>query len=154
MPTLCAMMAAKRAALGARASCTFETLSQKLVLDLRQARALDRKPSRRTALERLQADAVSVCLVAPFVEAAVADRRVALRALAQAWLAYMAAEEVLEPILPRTLPLVPWQTLRYVCEGGAHQRPDACPWDPLGHCLWREQGRWHVAVHQICCQMC
>ena len=65
------------------------------MLDLWQARALDRKPSRRTALERLQADAVSVCLVAPFVEAAVADRRVALRALAQAWLAYMAAEEVL-----------------------------------------------------------
>ena len=70
----------------------------KLVLGLRQARALDRKPSRRTALERLQADAVSVCLVAPFVEAAVADRRVALRALAQAWLAYMAAEEVLTPL--------------------------------------------------------
>ena len=111
-----------------------------LVLHRRQARALDRKPSRRTALERLQADAVSVCLVAPFVEAAVADRRVALRALAQAWLAYMAAEEVLTPFLPHAVPCTAQQTQREGCECGVHHGPDACPWDSLRHCLWHKQG--------------
>ena len=60
----------------------------------RQARALGHNPARRAALERLQADAAGVCLVAPFVEAAVADRQAALRALAQGWLAYISAEEV------------------------------------------------------------
>ncbi|KAK9838575.1 hypothetical protein WJX81_008486 [Elliptochloris bilobata] len=75
------------AALGALAA------SGKSAAAAEAARALERKPSRRTALERLQSDAVSMCLMAPLVEAAMADRRSALRALAQAWLAYMAAEE-------------------------------------------------------------
>ncbi len=59
----------------------------------RQARALERKPARKAALERLQADAVNACLVSPFVEAAAAGRRPALRALAQAWLTYIASVE-------------------------------------------------------------
>lgn len=61
-----------------------------------QAAALDKKPTRRAALEKLQAEAMTSCLVTPFVEAARADRRRSLRALSRAWIAHMAHVQVEE----------------------------------------------------------
>ncbi|CAL8466413.1 g5949 [Coccomyxa elongata] len=52
-------------------------------------KALEKKPAKRAALEKLQAEAFTACLVDPFVEAAKTDRRRSLRALSQAWLAYL-----------------------------------------------------------------
>ncbi len=59
-----------------------------------QAAALDKKPARRAALEKLQGEAFAACLVGPFVEAARSDRRRSLRALARAWITHMAHVQV------------------------------------------------------------
>lgn len=63
-----------------------------------QARALDKKPAKKAALEKLQTEAFTACLVDPFVEAAKADRRRSLRALSQAWLAYLTHVQVGTPL--------------------------------------------------------
>lgn len=59
-----------------------------------QAKALEKKPARKAALEKLQGDAFTHCLVNPFVEAARGDRRRSLRALSQAWISYLAHRQV------------------------------------------------------------
>ncbi len=59
-----------------------------------QAKALEKKAAKKAGLEKLQGDAFTTCLVSPFVEAAKADRRRSLRALSQAWLAYLAHVQV------------------------------------------------------------
>lgn len=60
-------------------------------LDLLQISALDSKPSKKAALEQSTAQAVTSCLTKPFSDAAVANNRQALTALAQAWIAYLAS---------------------------------------------------------------
>jgi hypothetical protein len=59
-----------------------------------QAKALEKKPAKKAALEKVQGEAFTTCLVNPFVEAVKADRRRSLRALSQAWLAYLAHVQV------------------------------------------------------------
>ncbi|KAL0055345.1 hypothetical protein WJX82_010851 [Trebouxia sp. C0006] len=52
---------------------------------------LDSKPSKKAALEQIVSQAVSTCLTKPLAEAAAANNRQALTALAQAWIAYLAS---------------------------------------------------------------
>ena len=56
-----------------------------------QVAGLDSKPSKKAALEQMVSQAVSTCLTKPLAEAAAANNRQALTALAQAWIAYLAS---------------------------------------------------------------
>ena len=56
-----------------------------------QIAGLDSKPSKKAALEQMVSQAVSSCLTKPLAEAAAANNRQALTALAQAWIAYLAS---------------------------------------------------------------
>lgn len=62
-----------------------------ILLDLLQISALDSKPSKKAALDQSVAQAVTSCLTKPFSNAASANDRQALTALAQAWIAYLAS---------------------------------------------------------------
>jgi hypothetical protein len=54
------------------------------------AKALEKKPAKRAAFEKLVSEGVERCLVEPFVEAAAAGHRNACTALARAWTTYLA----------------------------------------------------------------
>ena len=56
-----------------------------------QAAGLDSKPSKKAALEQIVSQAFSTCLIKPLAEAASANNRQGLTALAQAWVAYLAS---------------------------------------------------------------
>ncbi len=56
-----------------------------------QLAGLESKPSKKAALEQMVSQAVSTCLTKPLAEAAAANNRQALTALAQAWIAYLAS---------------------------------------------------------------
>ena len=54
-----------------------------------QISGLESKPSKKAALEQTIEQAVTTCLTKPFSDAASANNRQALTALAQAWIAYL-----------------------------------------------------------------
>lgn len=56
---------------------------------LLQISGLDSKPSKKAALEQTIDQAVTSCLIKPFSDAASANNRQALTALAQAWIVYL-----------------------------------------------------------------
>lgn len=58
---------------------------------LLQVSGLESKPSKKAALDQTISQAVSTCLTKPFTDAASANNRQALTALAQAWIAYLAS---------------------------------------------------------------
>lgn len=59
--------------------------------DVLQISGLDSKPSKKAALEQTITQAVTSCLTKPFTDAACANNRQALTALAQAWIVYLAS---------------------------------------------------------------
>ncbi len=62
-----------------------------LTSSMLQLAGLDSKPSKKAALEHMVSQAVSTCLTKPLAEAAAANNRQSLTALAQAWIAYLAS---------------------------------------------------------------
>ena len=59
------------------------------------AKALEKKASKKAALETLLKDAFNVCLVSPFCEAVAQGRRRSCTALTQSWVAYLSHQQVL-----------------------------------------------------------
>lgn len=57
-------------------------------------RALEKKASKKAALEALLKDSFTVCLVFPFTDAAAQGRRRACTALTQSWVAYLSHQQV------------------------------------------------------------
>ena len=58
---------------------------------LLQLAGLESKPSKKAALEQIISQSLATCLTRPLAEAAAANNRQALTALAQAWIAYLAS---------------------------------------------------------------
>jgi len=62
-----------------------------------------RKPGKVPTLQRLLADGAASCLVGPFIAAEAAGKKEAAAALAQAWLAYLAAMQARQAVDERKL---------------------------------------------------
>ena len=59
-----------------------------------QVAAVEKRPAKKAALERLLAESLKACVLLPSVEAALGEPRRATAALAQTWLVYIASLQV------------------------------------------------------------
>lgn len=69
-------------------------LASDLVFSL-QVKALEKKASRKSALESILKDASTTCLVTPFTDAVAQGKRYTCTALTKSWVAYISRQQVI-----------------------------------------------------------